>query len=183
MKCIIGLGNPEARYDGTRHNVGFAVLDEYARQQGCSWKESKRFKGLVAELPDRTLLVKPTTYYNLVGESARAVADFYKLSPENILVVHDELALPFGTLRTRERGSAAGNNGIKSLNAHLGPNYNRLRIGTYSQLKDRADASDFVLAAFSADERDTLAHAIVPEAIRHMNAFIDGKFAPTKTVV
>lgn len=183
MKCIIGLGNPEARYDGTRHNVGFAVLDEYARQQGCSWKENKRFKALVAELPDRTLLVKPTTYYNLVGESARAVADFYKLSPESILVVHDELALPFGTLRTRERGSAAGNNGIKSLNAHLGPNYNRLRIGTYTQLKDRADASDFVLAAFSADEQTVLERTAFPEAIRQITAFVDGQFLPTNTVL
>jgi PTH1 family peptidyl-tRNA hydrolase len=158
MKLIVGLGNPEKKYDGTRHNVGFALLDRYAAVQDVEWQPKEKFKALVAELPtaEKVLLVKPTTYYNLVGESVRALADFYKIAPEHILVIHDDHVLPFGTLRTREQGSDAGNNGIKSINAHLGPTTRRLRVGTHSELRDMMNDADYVLSKFSAAEKKEL---------------------------
>lgn len=170
MKLIVGLGNPEKKYDGTRHNVGFATVDAFAKEQGAQWQHKSKFKALVAELPDKSaLLVKPTTYYNLVGESVRALADFYKILPEDILIIHDELDLPFGTIRTREKGSGAGNNGIKSLNAHLGHTTKRLRIGTKNELTEHMDAADFVLSKFTPDEKLKL-----PEIIKNAHQIIDG---------
>lgn len=181
MELIVGLGNPEAKYDGTRHNVGFFVLDEFAREQGVAWKQNTKFKALIAELPGKqALLVKPTTYYNLVGESVRAVMDFYKLSPEDIVIVHDDIALPFGVIRTREQGSDAGNNGIKSLNQHLGPTTKRIRIGTANELLEQIDAADFVLAKFTSSEQEQLTDTILPYAFAQIQKFLDGSFEPTK---
>ena len=156
MKLIVGLGNPEKRYDNTRHNVGFAALEQFAEEKGAAWKDSSKFKALIAELPNKNLLVKPTTYYNLSGEAVRTVSDFYKITPENILIIHDDHALPFGTLRTRAGGSDAGNNGIKSINSHL-PGTNRLRVGTHGELREKVSDTDYVLSKFSADEKKALA--------------------------
>jgi PTH1 family peptidyl-tRNA hydrolase len=181
MKLIIGLGNPELRYDGTRHNVGFAVLDAFAKIKSAVWQHKSKFRADIAELPDKSaLLVKPTTYYNLVGESVRSLADFYKIPPEDILIIHDELALPFGTLRTRYKGSDAGNKGIKSLNTHLGTTTKRLRIGTDNELSAFMDASDFVLARFTPAERQQLATSLLPHAAAQIEKFLDGSFEPTK---
>lgn len=156
MKLIIGLGNPEARYDNTRHNVGFLLLDRIAAAHDAPWQEKPKFKGSIAEITiggEKAFLLKPTTYYNLSGESARAVIDFYKLSAsDDVLVLHDELALPFGTLRTRLSGSDAGNNGIKSVSQHIGQTYARIRVGIANDFSERMDAADFVLSRFSADE-------------------------------
>ena len=179
MKLIIGLGNPEDKYTNTRHNIGFFVLDQFANENGVKWQLKERFKAYVAELPDKSaLLIKPTTYYNLVGESVRALADFYKITPENILVIHDELALPFGTIRTREQGSDAGNNGIKSLNIHLGHATKRLRVGIHNELAVQMNAADFVLAKFTSDEKLKL-----PDIIKNTHQMIDGflsdSFEPT----
>ena len=123
MKLILGIGNPERQYDGTRHNVGFQMLDKIAADAGVSFKRSDKFRADIAEISmsgEKALLVKPTTYYNLVGESARSLLDFYKLSPGDFLIIHDDLALPLGTVRTRVGGSDGGNNGLKSLSAHVG---------------------------------------------------------------
>lgn len=183
MKLIVGLGNPEKRYDGTRHNTGFFIVDEFAAAEGLKWESKSKFKALVAELPDKTaLLVKPTTYYNLVGEAVRALADFYKIPPENILIIHDELALPFGTIRTREKGSDAGNNGIKSLNAHLGHTTKRLRIGTRNERTEHMDAADFVLAKFTPSERTVLSETVMPLVKTQVQKFLDGSFEVTKLV-
>ena len=180
MKLIVGLGNPEKKYGDTRHNVGFAMLDAYAEQEKTEWQDKPKFKALIAELPtaEKTLLVKPTTYYNLVGESVRALADFYKVSPKNILVVHDDHALPFGTIRTREQGSDAGNNGIKSINAHMGPATRRIRIGTHSEQRQTQNDADYVLSRFSKAEQKQLPDQ---ERIvgRIIDDFIAGKFFVT----
>ena len=177
MKLIVGLGNPEKRYDGTRHNVGFTMLEAYAKEQGISWKESSKFKSFIAELPDGSMLIKPTTYYNLSGEAVRAVADFYKITPENVLVIHDDHALPFGTLRTRAGGSDAGNNGIKSINAHM-PGTNRLRVGTHVSLRDHAGDTDFVLSKFSSSEKQAL--ALLQKSINKIcDDFLRGTFIAT----
>lgn len=159
MKLIIGLGNPEEKYKNTRHNVGFRVLSEYAKKKDIEFSLKDKFRACLAELSvngEKVILVKPTTYYNLVGEAARLIADFYKIAPEDILVVHDELALPFGTIRTRLGGSDAGNNGVKSITQHLGADTARLRIGVYNELRERMDDADFVLANWSKDESDGL---------------------------
>lgn len=181
MKLIIGLGNIGAHYDGTRHNVGFAAIDTFAAAQGLQWTQKDKFKALVAEGQvngQKTILAKATTYYNLTGEAARAIKDFYKLQNTDILAIHDELALPFGTVRTRIGGSDAGNNGIKSLIAHIGQDFARVRVGIANDHLANYDAADFVLAPLTHDERKQFATTTT-----HTNAlihnFVQGTFAPT----
>lgn len=156
MKLIFAQGNPGAQYAKTRHNTGFMVLDAVAQAQAASWKPSRHAAAQTAEYSahsEKVLLVKPTSFYNETGPVARALVDFYKLNPAtDVLVVHDELALPFGTIRVRQKGSDAGNNGIKSLNQHLGQEYWRIRVGIYTPQRDVMDDANFVLSAFSADE-------------------------------
>lgn len=184
MKLIVGLGNPESKYDLTRHNVGFLLLDYVADQLGASWQDKPKFKGIIAETiigSEKALLLKPTTYYNLSGEAARAVVDFYKLSADHdVLVLHDELALPFGTLRTRLSGSDAGNNGIKSIIAHLGPVFARIRIGIANEHSTRQDATDFVLGRFSEAEQEHIG-ILADHALRFIEDFVhhEKEFSPT----
>src|SRR6476620_1335837 len=119
MKLVFGLGNPGKQYIGTRHNIGFETLDSLGIKQVSGFVLKDKFKAEIAELNiggGKILLARPQTFYNEVGSSYRAICDFYKLEPEDTLVVHDELALPFGTVRVRQGGSDAGNNGIKSIN-------------------------------------------------------------------
>ena len=181
MKLVIGLGNPEQRYENTRHNVGFRVLSECAQKKTVEFQVRDKFKASIAELAidgEKVILAKPTTYYNNVGEAARLLTDFYKIEPTDVLVIHDELALPFGTIRTRIGGSDAGNNGIKSITQHIGPNTARIRIGIYNDLRDRIDDADFVLSAFSAEEREALAE-LVPNVLTMIDSFLIGEFDHT----
>lgn len=174
MKIILAQGNPGNQYVTTRHNVGFQVLDALAKQQGIAFAPKPKFFADIAELSiagEKVLLVKPATFYNETGRTARALLDFYKLDAGDFLAVHDDLALPLGTLRIREKGSDAGNNGIKSLNAHIGPDYMRLRIGIYSDLRDRIHDADFVLANFSKEEAVTLARDIIPKSLELIDDF------------
>lgn len=174
MKVIFAQGNPGSQYITTRHNVGFQVLDTLAATQGSAFTPKPKFFADIAELSvagEKVLLVKPTTFYNETGRAARALLDFYKLNPADLLAIHDDLALPLGTLRIREKGSDAGNNGIKSLNTHLGPDYMRLRIGIYSELRDRVHDADFVLANFSKAEADQLARDIIPKCLELIDDF------------
>ncbi len=171
MKLIMGLGNIGPHFDGTRHNVGFSIIEVLAAANNIAWLTKDRFKAHVAEgelWGEKVILAKPTTYYNLVGESARAIMDFYKLAASDILIIHDELALPFGTIRTRTDGSDAGNNGIKSLIAHIGPDFARLRVGTANEHAAARDASDFVLDRFTHDEMQFMPrlHTAAQELIR-----------------
>jgi PTH1 family peptidyl-tRNA hydrolase len=178
MKLILGQGNPEQQYTNTRHNVGFLALDFYAAAHNLEFQSKPKFHADIAETvvnDEKILLVKPTTYYNETGQSARTIADFYKVSIENILVVHDELALPFGTIRTREKGSDAGNNGIKSLNSHLGENYARIRVGIWHDNAGRVPATHYVLSQFSKDEADKLKSDILPKVSELIDDFIAGK--------
>lgn len=182
MKLIIGLGNPEARYKHTRHNVGFRVLGEYAAGKGVEFQLREKFRACIAELSvdgEKVILAKPTTYYNNVGEAGRLIADFYKLDPADILIIHDELALPFGTIRTRLGGSDAGNNGVKSLNQHLGAETARIRIGVSNELRDRIDNADFVLSNFTREEDEALTSAIFPKAVTIIDEFVASNFAHT----
>lgn len=182
MKLLFGLGNPEETYTGTRHNVGFALMDAQARKHQAEFQLKNKFKALVAEYSEaeeKVLLVKPVTYYNQVGQSLHAIADFYKLDPSDVLVVHDDLALPLGVLRSRIGGSDAGNNGIKSVNQHGGETTNRLRIGIATEKRQLVGDSDFVLGRFSNEETQLLAETITPKAIELMEAFIASQHEPT----
>jgi len=177
MKIILAQGNPGPNYDRTRHNVGFFVIDQLADIWGASWSIKTKFHAHIAEVSidgEKVILVKPTTFYNESGQSARALVDFYGLDPAtDVLVIHDELALPIGTIRTRGNGSDAGNNGIKSLNSHIGPDYHRIRIGVASDLRDRMDDASFVLSKFNSEEQDKISSHI-PEITRYVHDFIAG---------
>ena len=177
MKLIFAQGNPGTNYEATRHNAGFIALDSLARQLGTEFQEKTKFKAYIAEANvdgEKILLAKPTTFYNETGSSARAIADFYKIEIGDILVLHDELALPFGTLRTREKGSDAGNNGIKSLTVHLGPEYARLRIGVWNEKASLVGSADFVLSRFNEAETKLLREQLLPEIINIAQKFIAG---------
>jgi peptidyl-tRNA hydrolase, PTH1 family len=184
MKLIVGLGNPGSKYDGTRHNIGFLALDSIARDLDAHWQEKSKFKALVAETQfgsEKALLMKPTTYYNLAGEAVRAAVDFYKLLTDtDVLVIHDELDLPFGTLRTRLGGSDAGNNGVKNIISHIDPAFARIRIGVANDQLAHQDATDFVLGKFTAEEK-----AQLPEIFDHAQQFTldfvhrEREFSPT----
>lgn len=181
MKLIVGLGNPEERYKNTRHNVGFRMLSAYAERKGAEFQLKDKFKAAIAELSvdgSKVILAKPITYYNEVGQSVRLLADFYKIDPSDILIVHDELALPFGTLRTRVGGSDAGNNGVKSMNQHVGDGTARVRIGVYNDLRDRIDDADFVLSNFTREETDKLTD-LTSKVSNIIDDFVSGDFAHT----
>ncbi len=180
MKLIVALGNPDKQYAHTRHNIGFAVVDSYARKIGATFAPKPKFHADIAEIAgeEKILLVKPTTYYNLIGESVRALSDFYKIAPVDTLLVHDDLALPLGTIRTRIGGSDAGNNGVKSVNQHVGEATARLRIGTWSEHRDSIDDATFVLSKFTPAELETLT-AITPKITAVIELFIRGDFAVT----
>lgn len=179
MKLIIGLGNPEERYINTRHNVGFRVLHEYAAERGVSFQLKEKFRAQIAECSiegEKVVLAQPTTYYNGSGEAAHLISTFYKLDPTDVLIVHDELALPFGTVRTRIGGSDAGNNGVKSISQHLGPETARIRIGIYNELRDRIDDADFVLSNFTKEEDTSLRETLVKKTISLIDDFVTGDF-------
>jgi PTH1 family peptidyl-tRNA hydrolase len=179
MKLIVGLGNPGLEYAGSRHNTGFAVIGFLAQENDAQFQEKSKFKGYVAEFShdgEKVILLKPTTFYNLSGEAARAVSDFYKIPAEDVLVVHDELALPFGTVRARVRGSDAGNNGIKSVHQHIGDQFARIRLGVSNELKEKINDSDFVLSKFSKAEAEKLKKELAPKACELIEKFIAGDF-------
>jgi PTH1 family peptidyl-tRNA hydrolase len=156
MKVVVGLGNPGKRYDGTRHNVGFAVLDSLALSPQAGRFQS-RFQAQVCELIEETgkiLLVKPETFMNLSGRCVREVVDFYQLQLADLLVVCDDINLPLGRLRVRAKGTHGGHNGLRDIQNHLGTTeYARLRLGVDAP---RDDAVDHVLGRFSAAERNVM---------------------------
>lgn len=181
MKLIVGLGNPSNSYAGTRHNVGFWALKMWAAAHDVSFTAKPKFKAEIADAmihDERVLLVLPTTFYNLIGESVRTVADFYKLTPSDVLLVHDDIALPLGTIRTRIGGSSGGNNGIKSVNQLYAEQTARLRIGVASDLLTKMDATDFVLGRLTHDELSAL-EEVGPLISGQINDFISGAFEAT----
>ena len=176
MKLIIGFGNPETKYDRTRHNIGFRVLDEFAAAHDAAFKLKEKFRAYVAEVTlegEKVLLAKPTTYYNLSGETYLLMSEFYKIAPEDALVIHDELALPFGTIRTRIGSSDAGNNGIKSINQRGGKESVRLRIGISNEQREQIEDTAFVLSKFSKVEEEALAKTIIPKCTETIDAFVE----------
>ena len=161
MYIIAGLGNPGGRYEHTRHNVGFEVIDILADRMGLCVDE-KKHKGLCGRgvlEGQKVILLKPQTFMNLSGESVRAAADFYKVEPENILVIYDDVSLEPGQLRIRGKGSAGGHNGIKNIIAHLGTQeFPRIKVGV-GEKPPRMDLKDYVLSHFSQREQKLMDEA------------------------
>jgi len=183
MKLIFAQGNPEPKYSATRHNIGFSALDDLAARFNAKWLNQPKFNATITEIKisdEKVLLVKPTTYYNETGSSVRRLVDFYKINPaSDLLVIHDDLALPFGTVRVRQQGSDGGNNGIKSINAYIGQDYSRIRVGTYNELRDKMDDADFVLSKFSPEESENLKETIIPHIFKLVEQFCNGKIETT----
>ena len=154
MKIIVGLGNPGAKYAGTRHNVGFSVIDEYAERHNIRMDTNKHKaiigKGIVDG--EKVILAMPQTFMNLSGESVRAIMDFYKCKPDDLIIVYDDIDLDVGKLRIRQKGSAGGHNGMKNIISHLGTQeFVRVRVGI-GKKPDRMDLADYVLSRFGKDE-------------------------------
>ena len=155
ISLIIGLGNPGRQYEGTRHNVGFMLLDKMAEAQGVEFKSEPKFQAHIAKLEGGLILMKPQTFMNLSGRSVRALISFFKWELDRILVVYDDVALPLGHLRFREKGSAGGHNGIKSLIEHLGGDgFPRLKMGIGAAKP--GEMTGHVLGKFAPDEREEL---------------------------
>jgi PTH1 family peptidyl-tRNA hydrolase len=163
LKLVVGLGNPGTKYQGTRHNIGFEVVDRLARG-GSGTTFARKFDGLLGEIEidfRRVLLLKPETFMNLSGRSVAQALRFYKLDPANdLLVICDDLTLPLGKLRLRSGGSDGGQKGLRDISAHLGtPGYPRLRVGIGDQ--GDLDAADFVLSRFRTAERAVMDDALI----------------------
>lgn len=188
MKLIVGLGNPGVEYQETRHNLGFIVLDYYANSRKATpWQQKTRFNALVSELQiadEKVLLVKPTTYYNLIGEAIQKIRRFYRIDLCDLLVIHDEMALPMGVVRTRQGGSDAGNNGVRNIVATNGAEFARVRVGSglaptaNGDTQPANDRRGYVLGRLTADElkvingeQSTIANVI--------DDFIRGRFMET----
>jgi PTH1 family peptidyl-tRNA hydrolase len=168
MRLLVGLGNPGARYTGNRHNIGFMVVEAVARRHAIGpWR--RRFHGVAAEGPigaERALLLLPGTYMNDSGLAVADAARFYKLEPGQIIVVHDELDLAPGKVRVKVGGGAAGHNGLRSITAHIGNDYKRVRIGV-GHPGDKDLVLNYVLADFAKSERpwvDAVCDAIADNA-------------------
>ena len=189
MFLIVGLGNPGKEYDGTRHNIGFAAVDYIADKYNIELNRIK-FKGIFGEgliNGKKVILLKPTTYMNLSGESIREVVNFYKISNEEVIVIYDDISLEVGRLRIREKGSHGGHNGIKSIIANLGTDvFPRVKIGVGAP---KGNLVSHVLGKFSDDEVEILRETIkassdavsimiskdTKEAINKLNGFNAGK--------
>lgn len=168
MKLIVGLGNPGPKYRGTRHNIGFDVVDYLAQGPGVGSFRS-RFEAQTAEMNEagqQVLLLKPETFMNLSGRSVRQALDFFKLQIDDLLVVCDDINLPLGKLRVRAKGSHGGHNGLRNIQDHLGtPDYARLRIGVDAPGLKHDDATvDHVLGRFKPGEKATMDDAVARAA-------------------
>ncbi len=161
---IVFLGNPGMKFDGTRHNAGFMAADAMAKRRGIAINRL-RFKALTAQCGiagENVLLMKPQTYMNLSGEAVGEAARFYKIPPEHIIVVSDEMALPVGKLRIRTKGSAGGHNGLKNIIAHLGTEeFPRIRLGVGAPPHPDYDVKDWVLSTFKNQDAEDMAAAAV----------------------
>ena len=183
MKIVLAQGNPGTQYTGTRHNIGWMILDEYAATIGAEFKPDKKFAANIATTTindEKILLVKPVTFYNETGRTARALIDFYKLeATEDILVLHDDLSLPLGTVRVRDKGSDGGNNGIKSISSHIGSDYWRIRIGIWDEKRELQPDADFVLSRLPTDGTRLVQEKITPVVTEMIEKFYRGSLSAT----
>ena len=195
MKVILALGNPGEKYVHTRHNAGFLVIDQLAAEHGVQFSNKPKFFADIAELNsftvdsaastklpiaiprEKVLLVKPTTYYNEVGIAARAILDFYKLTLDNLLIIHDDADLDFGKIRVRRGGRDAGSNGLKSLHTHIGADFWHIRIGTDNLLRRQVSTDRFVMMNFNSDELTILKNWTIPTAQTMIHDFLSDQIS------
>ena len=165
MKLVVGLGNPGARYNFTRHNTGFLVLDYYFKVKGLSWSTKPRLGALWGRADD-VIFIKPQEFYNESGRAVAAYMKYYKINASDVLVICDDFNLEFGNIRYRATGSAGGNNGLKSIIAAIGTDeFPRIRIGTGNDvLRAKLGDVDFVLSKFTVEEKNQLPE-VMEEAI------------------
>jgi peptidyl-tRNA hydrolase, PTH1 family len=169
IRLVVGLGNPGVRYERTRHNIGFMVVRQLAEQNGVTLKVDGKFLGWTGKGKAHFLL--PATFMNESGQAVRKTCDFYRIAPEEVLVVVDDVELPLGVLRLRSQGSSGGHNGLKSIERSLGTsNYPRLRVGIGRE--GHGDLTGHVLGQFSAEEGETL-----PEVIGRAAGFVERTLA------
>lgn len=167
MYLIVGLGNIGEKYQLTRHNVGFMVIDAITKNLSTSNIQKSNFHSTL-EKSGYDLFSKPTTYMNNSGMAVQAIKEYYKLGIENIIVIHDDIDLPFGTVKFKIGGGHGGHNGLKSIDAHIGKEYIRVRIGI-GKPQDKADVANYVLNNFSKEELNKL-EDIIPHIINAINA-------------
>jgi PTH1 family peptidyl-tRNA hydrolase len=177
MRLVVGLGNPGSEYDRTRHNIGWEVVDRLAQRLGWTQKPAKKFDGLLMDGTlgsEKLLLLKPLTYMNLSGKSVAAAMNFYQLSPAELMIVLDDLALPCGKIRIRPNGSSGGHNGLRDIEQAIATNeYPRLRIGIDAPPPPMA-GKDYVLGKFSAEQRAKIEPAVDRAASAIMTWIEDG---------
>ena len=177
MILLVGLGNPGKGYADNRHNYGFMAVDEIIRRHSFS-AEKIRFQGLVSEGrigTEKVLTLKPTTYMNESGRAVGEASRFYKIPPEDIIVLHDELDLPMGKIRVKTGGGHGGNNGIRSIAAHIGADFQRVRMGI-GHPGEKSKVSGHVLKDFSKADRE-IANRIIDSVSRHIAMMVDGDAA------
>ena len=172
LKLIVGLGNPGREYEGTRHNIGFEVLDRWAEAEGVQFELQKKWEGELTKGRAITAL-KPMTFMNLSGRSVASLARFYRWTPEQVLVVYDDISLPVGTLRFRANGGAGGHNGIKSLIASLGSKeFPRLKVGVGAA--GSGSLVGHVLGKFAPNEREEVQNMLARAVLAVQLATLDG---------
>lgn len=174
MFCIVGLGNPERKYENTRHNIGFDVIDAIAEKYSIAVRE-RGFRALFgkgAVEGQRVILLKPQTYMNLSGESVREITDYFKIDPEEeLIVISDDVSLEVGGIRIRKKGSAGGHNGLKNIIEHLGTEkFQRIRMGVGEKPKEW-DLADYVLGRFSREDREKIDESIA-EAVKALETMM-----------
>jgi PTH1 family peptidyl-tRNA hydrolase len=182
---LVGLGNPGKEYDLTRHNVGFARLDNFVTKNTdmAPWMAKKDLKCVLSSGQlgsTRVLAIKPTTFMNNSGEAVQAVINFYRISLENTVVVHDEIDIVFGQIRLRTSGSSAGHNGIKSVTKAVGEAYGRVRVGIGPKVPEQIDSADFVLQTFNKKELAEMP-ALLRETSAVLSEYAYGMELPTET--
>ncbi len=182
---LVGLGNPGKEYDLTRHNAGFLCIDEFVGKtdEMQEWVQKKDLKCLLSNgrVGDtRVIAIKPATFMNLSGEAVQAVMSFYKIHPDNIAVIHDELDIDFGQIRLRVGGSSAGHNGIKSVTQQIGESYGRIRIGVGPKKPAKISSEDFVLQKFSVEEQKQLPN-LTREVLAILSEYLYGAELPHDT--
>ena len=162
LRIIVGLGNPGPEHQITRHNVGFWFVDLLARRHGREFRDYRKYSGETARVAidgQELILLKPTTYMNRSGLSVRQISDFYKIVPDDILVAHDELDLPVGSVRLKNGGGHGGHNGLRDTIAHIGENFWRLRLGI-GHPGIKAEVIDYVLTRAPRAEEDLILEAV-----------------------
>lgn len=177
LYLIAGLGNPGAKYAQTRHNAGFMVVDRLSVRLKAVWKEESKFQARVARTefgPHKLILCEPQTYMNLSGEAVAALAKFYKVPVERLIISVDDADLPFGQIRMRPQGSSGGHHGLESVQQHIGSSsYVRQRIGIGRVQQDVREISNYVLGKFGADELETL-EKVLERAVDQLQCCMTG---------